>query len=163
MLVLADESQARKRIFEDHAGTWKATCDEHDGGKVYCRMFHIEKLTESHGKNFLQFGPAWTPDAVGFVVATFMGFQQGTTVRIGVDKFPRRDFTAPKDNSLMTAPDVAKEILAEMVKGHKQVVMFQTRTGARHLALVELGPFNELLVKVKQQMAKNKQSSAPLK
>ncbi|MEW8205252.1 MAG: hypothetical protein AB2746_03935, partial [Candidatus Thiodiazotropha taylori] len=36
----------RDHLFEERAGTWKATCDEMEQSKVYCRMFHIEQFGE---------------------------------------------------------------------------------------------------------------------
>ncbi|MCG8012566.1 MAG: hypothetical protein JAY64_12835 [Candidatus Thiodiazotropha weberae] len=91
----------RDHLFEERAGTWKATCDEMEQSKVYCRMFHIEQFGEWKAKNFIQLGPAWTPDSVGFVVATYQGFKAGTTVTIGIDKLSRHKITAPKGNNLV--------------------------------------------------------------
>ncbi len=146
----------RDHLFEERAGTWKATCDEMEDSKVYCRMFHIEQFGEWKTKNFVQVGPAWTPEAVGFVVATYLGFKEGTTVTIGIDKHDRFKFTASKSNNLMISPEVTEKILQQMEKGHKIVVTFNSHSGMRHLTLAELGPYNELLTKVKTQMAKNK-------
>jgi len=145
----------RNHLFEERAGTWKATCDEMEDSKVYCRMFHIEQFGEWKTKNFIQLGPAWTPDAVGFVVATYLGFKEGTTVTIGIDKHDRLKFTAPKSNNLMISPQVTEKILAQMKKGHKIVITFNSHSGVRHLTLAELQPYQELLTKVKKQMAKN--------
>ena len=144
-------------LFEERAGTWKATCDEMEDSKVYCRMFHIEQFGEWKTKNFVQIGPAWTPDSVGFVVATYLGFKEGTIVTIGIDKHKRYEITAPKGNNLMIRPEIARKILQEMENGHKIVVTFNSHSGVRHLSLTDLGPFNTLLVKVKKQMAKNNQ------
>ena len=104
----------RPHLFEERAGTWKATCDEMENSSVYCRMFHIEQFGEWSNKNFVQMGPAWTPDAVGFVVATYMGFKEGTTVTIGIDKNKRYEITAPKGNNLMLRPEITEKILREM-------------------------------------------------
>ncbi len=144
-------------LFEERAGTWKATCDEMEDGKVYCRMFHIEQFGEWKTKNFVQMGPAWTPDAVGFVVATYLGFKEGTTVSIGIDRHERYEITAPKGNNLMIRPEITEKILQEMESGHKIVVYFHSYSGVRQLSLADLGPFNTLLAKVKTQMAKNSQ------
>ena len=144
-------------LFEERAGTWKATCDEMEDSKVYCRMFHIEQFGEWKTRNFVQMGPAWTPDSVGFVVATYLGFKEGTIVTIGIDKHKRYEITAPKGNNLMIRPEIAGKILQEMENGHKIVVTFNSHSGVRHLSLTDLGPFNTLVVKVKKQMAKNKQ------
>ena len=147
----------QKHLFEERAGTWKATCDEMEDSKVYCRMFHIEQFGEWKTKNFVQLGPAWNPDAVGFVVATYLGFKQGSTVSIGIDKHKRHEVTAPKGNNLMLNPQDTEKILQEMENGHKIVVTFNSYSGVRHLALADLGPFKTLLAKVKVQMAKNSQ------
>ncbi|MET0069719.1 MAG: hypothetical protein ABW096_06735 [Candidatus Thiodiazotropha sp.] len=145
----------RDHLFEERAGTWKATCDEMEENRVYCRMFHIEQFGEWKAKNFIQVGPAWTPDSVGFVVATYQGFKAGTTVTIGIDRHSRHRITAPKGNNLMISPEIAAKILEEMEKGHKIVVTFNSHSGVRHLTLAELGPYQALLVKVKGQLAKN--------
>lgn len=147
----------QNHLFEERAGTWKATCDEMEDSKVYCRMFHIEQFGEWKTKNFVQIGPAWTPDAVGFVVATYLGFKEGTKVIIGIDKHKRYEITAPKGNNLMIRPEITEKILQEMENGHKIVVTFNSYSGVRHLSLTDLGPFNTLLIKVKKQMAKNDQ------
>ncbi|PUB79051.1 MAG: hypothetical protein DBO99_05155 [gamma proteobacterium symbiont of Ctena orbiculata] len=145
----------RDHLFEERAGTWKATCDEMEENRVYCRMFHIEQFGEWKAKNFIQVGPAWTPDSVGFVIATYQGFKAGTTVTIGIDRHSRHKITAPKGNNLMISPDIAAKILEEMEKGHKIVVTFNSHSGVRHLTLAELGPYQALLAKVKGQLAKN--------
>ena len=150
----------QKHLLEERAGTWKATCDEMQDGKVYCRMFHIEQFGEWKTKNFVQLGPAWNPDAVGFVVATYLGFKQGSTVSIGIDKHKRHEVTAPKGNNLMLSPQATEKILQEMESGHKIVVTFNSYSGVRHLTLADLGPFKMLLAKVKVQMAKNSQSES---
>ena len=150
----------RDHLFEERAGTWKATCDEMENSKVYCRMFHIEQFGEWKTKNFVQMGLAWTPEAVGFVVATYLGFKEGTTVSIGIDKHKRHEITAPKGNNLMISPEVTEKILQEMENGHKIVIYFHSYSGVRHLSLAELGPFKTLLAKVKVQMAKNSQSES---
>jgi|GEM_PF-3318207 len=144
-------------LFEERAGTWKATCDEMEANKVFCRMFHIEQFGEWKAKNFVQIGPAWTPDAVGLVVATYLGFKEGSTVSIGIDKNKRHEFTAPRGNNLMLSPEVTEKILQEMENGHKIVIYFRTNSGVRHLSLAELGPFNSLLLKVKKLMGINDQ------
>lgn len=149
---------SQKHLFEERAGTWKATCDEMEVGKIYCRMFHIEQFGEWKTKNFIQIGPAWTPDAAGFVVATYLGFKEGTTVTIGIDKHERHKLTAPKGNNLMLSPEISEKILQQMENGHKIVVTFNSHSGVRHLTLAELGPYQELLAKVKLQMTKNNQS-----
>ncbi|MBT2989200.1 MAG: hypothetical protein KME48_00800 [Candidatus Thiodiazotropha sp. (ex Ctena orbiculata)] len=149
----------RDHLFEERAGTWKATCDEMEENKVYCRMFHIEQFGEWKAKNFVQVGPAWTPDSVGFVVATYQGFKAGTTVTIGIDKRSRHKITAPKGNNLMISPESAAKILKEMEKGHKMVVTFNSHSGVRHLTLADLGSYKALLVKVKGYMAKNDQAT----
>lgn len=149
----------RNHLFEERAGTWKATCDEMEDSKVYCRMFHIEQFGEWKTRNFVQMGPAWTPDSVGFVVATYLGFKEGTIVTIGIDKHKRYEVTAPKGNNLMIRPEIAGKILQEMENGHKIVVTFNSHSGVRHLSLTDLGPFNTLLVKVKKQMAKNSKAA----
>ena len=148
----------RSHLFEERAGTWKATCDEMEDSKVYCRMFHIEQFGEFKTKNFVQVGLAWSPDAVGFVVATYLGFKEGTTVTIGIDKFERHKITAPKGNNLMLSPEAATRILKEMESGHKIVVTFNSHSGVRHLTLADLEPFQTLLAKVHQQMANNSSS-----
>ncbi|MEW8436480.1 MAG: hypothetical protein AB2629_20885 [Candidatus Thiodiazotropha sp.] len=145
----------RDHLFEERAGTWKATCDEMEENRIYCRMFHIEQFGEWKAKNFIQVGPAWTPDSVGFVIATYQGFKAGTTVTIGIDRHSRHKITAPKGNNLMISPDIAAKILEEMEKGHKIVVTFNSHSGVRHLTLAELGPYQALLAKVKGQLAKN--------
>lgn len=147
----------RDHLFEERAGTWKATCDEMEDSKVYCRMFHIEQFGEWQTKNFIQVGPAWTPDAVGLVIATYLGFKEGTTVTVGIDKYERHKFTAPKGNNMMVSPEITEKILQEMENGHKLVVTYNSHSGVRHLTLAELGPYNDLLAKVKVQMAKNNQ------
>lgn len=154
---MAIQAIQREHLFEERAGTWKATCDEMEDHQVYCRMFHIEQFGEWKTKNFIQLGPAWTPDSVGFVIATYLGFKEGTTVTIGIDKNDRYDVTAPKGNNLMIRPEITEKMLSEMEGGNKIVVTFHSYTGVRHLTLADLGPFNELLVKVKSQMAKNSQ------
>lgn len=145
-------------LFEERAGTWKATCDELEDSRIYCRMFHIEQFGEWKTKNFVQLGPAWTPEAVGFVIATYLGFKPGTTVSIGIDKHNRHKLTAPQGNNLMISPEDTRKILQEMENGHKIVVTFNSYSGVRHLSLADLGPFKTLLAKVKTQMAKNSQS-----
>ncbi len=150
----------QSHLFEERAGTWKATCDEMEDGKVYCRMFHIEQFGEWKTKNFVQLGPAWNPDAVGFVIATYLGFKQGTTVSIGIDKHKRHEVTAPKGNNLMLSPQATERILQEMENGNKIVVTFNSHSGVRHLSLADLGAFKTLLAKVKVQMAKNSQSES---
>lgn len=150
----------RDHLFEERAGTWKATCDEMEDSKVYCRMFHIEQFSEWKTKNFVQLGPAWTPDSVGFVVATYLGFKEGTTVSIGIDKHNRHKLTAPKGNNLMLSPENTAKILQEMENGHKIVITFNSHSGVRHLSLAELGPFKTLLAKVKVQMEKNNQPAS---
>lgn len=144
-------------LLEERAGTWKATCDEMENSSVYCRMFHIEQFGEWNNKNFVQMGPAWTPDAVGFVVATYMGFKEGTTVTIGIDKNKRYEITAPKGNNLMLRPEISEKILKEMENGHKIVITLRSHSGVRHLSLADLSPFKALLAKVKIQLAKNSQ------
>ena len=57
----------------------------------------------------------------------------------------------------MIRPEIAGKILREMENGHKIVVTFNSYSGVRHLSLTDLAPFNALLVKVKNQMAKNNQ------
>ena len=146
----------RDHLFEERAGTWKATCDEMEDSKVYCRMFHIEQFGEWKTKNFVQVGPAWTPDAVGFVVATYLGFKEGTTVTVGIDKHERHKFTAPKNNNLMISPEVTEKILQQMENGNRIVVTFNSHSGVRHLTMTDLEPYKDLLAKVKKQMAKNK-------
>ncbi len=123
-------------------------------------MFHIEQFGEWKAKNFVQMGPAWTPDAVGFVVATYLGFKEGTTVTVGIDKHERHNLTAPKGNNLMLSPEGSAKILEEMENGHKIVVTFSSHSGVRHLTLAELAPYQELLAKVKIQMAKNNPSES---
>jgi invasion protein IalB len=145
----------RAHLFEERAGTWKATCDEMEDGQVYCKMFHIEQFGEWKAKNFVQLGPAWTPDAVGFVVATYLGFKAGTTVTIGVDKHERHQFTAPRGNNLMLSPEVTEKILREMESGRTMVVYFHSYSGVRQLSMADLGAFNTLMAKVKLQMADN--------
>lgn len=145
----------QSHLFEERAGTWKATCDEMEDSRVYCRIFHIEQFGEWKTKNFVQMGLAWTPEAVGFVVATYLGFKEGTTVSVGIDKYDRHKITAPKGNNLMLSPEPATKILKEMESGHKIVVTFKSHSGVRHLSLADLGPFNTLLAKVKKQMAQN--------
>ena len=144
-------------LFEERAGTWKATCDEMEDSRVYCRMFHIEQFGEWKTRNFVQIGPAWTPDSLGFVVATDLGFQDGTIVTIGIDTHKRYEITAPKRNNLMIRPEIAGKLPREMENGHRIVVTFNSYSGVRHLSLTDLAPFNALLVKVKNQMAKNNQ------
>ena len=150
----------KEHLFEERAGSWKATCDEMEQGKVYCRMFHIEQFGEWKTKNFVQMGPAWTPDAVGFVVATYLGFKEGTTVTVGIDKHPRHELTAPKGNNLMLSPERSDKILEEMASGNKIVLTFNSHSGVRHLSLAELGPYQALLAKVKSRLAKNGRSAA---
>lgn len=145
----------RNHMFEERAGTWKATCDEMEDSQVYCRMFHIEQFGEWKAKNFIQLGVAWSPDAVGFVVATYLGFKEGSTVTIGIDKHKRYEITAPKGNNLMIRPEVTEKILKEMETGHKIVATFNTHSGVRHLTLANLDTFQKLQAKVKSQMAKN--------
>jgi hypothetical protein len=149
----------RGHLFEERAGTWKATCDEMEDSQVYCRMFHIEQFGEWKTKNFVQLGPAFSPEAAGFVVATYLGFKEGTTVTIGIDKHSRHKITAPKGNNLMIGPELTGKILRQMESGNKIVLTFNSHSGVRHLSLVELGPFQELLAKVKLQMANNDQSA----
>ncbi len=148
----------RDHLFEERAGTWKATCDEMEDSKVYCRMFHIEQFGEWKTRNFVQLGPAFSPEAVGFVIATYLGFKQGTTVTIGIDKYDRHKITAPKGNNLMIGPEVTGAILQQMEKGHKIVVTFNSHSGVRHLTLADLAAYKQLLAKVKLQMANNDQS-----
>lgn len=148
----------REHLFEERAGTWKATCDTMDDSKVYCRMFHIEQFGEWKTKNFVQLGPAFSPEAAGIVVATYLGFKEGTTVTIGIDKYSRHKITAPKGNNLTLSPEASATILQEMETGHKIVITFNSHSGVRHLSLADLGPYRELLAKVKVQMAKNSQS-----
>ncbi len=150
----------RDHLFEERAGTWKATCDEMEDSKVYCRMFHIEQFGEWKTKNFVQLGPAFSPEADGFVVATYLGFKEGTTVTIGIDKHSRHKITAPKGNNLMIGPEVTETILQQMESGNKIVITFNSHSGVRHLSLAELGPYKDLLAKVKVQMAKNAQSGS---
>ncbi|MES9860158.1 MAG: hypothetical protein ABW157_00340 [Candidatus Thiodiazotropha sp. LLP2] len=152
----------RDHLFEEQAGTWKATCDEMQDNKVYCRMFHIEQFGEWKTKNFVQLGPAFSPEAAGFVVATYLGFKEGTTVTIGIDKLDRHQITAPKGNNLMINPEVTENILQQMENGNKIVLTFNSYSGVRHLALVDLGPYKELLVKVKGQLAKNNLASSAI-
>lgn len=147
----------KSHLFEERAGTWKATCDRMEDSQVYCRMFHIEQFGEWKTKNFVQLGPAWSPDAVGFVIATYLGFKEGTMVTLGIDKNERHEFTAPRGNNLMTSPQVAKKILQEMETGNKVVVYFHSYSGVQQLSLADLGPYKKLLAKVKNQMAKNSQ------
>ncbi|MBT8145701.1 MAG: hypothetical protein KJN90_02555, partial [Gammaproteobacteria bacterium] len=85
----------RDHLFEERADTWKATCDIMEDSKVYCRMFHIEQFGEWKTKNFVQLGPAFSPEAAGLVVAPYLGFKEGTTVTIGIDKHSRHKITAP--------------------------------------------------------------------
>lgn len=150
----------REHLFEERAGTWKATCDTMEDSRVYCRMFHIEQFGEWKTKNFVQLGPAFSPEAAGFVVATYLGFKEGTTVTIGIDKYSRHKITAPKGNNLMLSPEFSAKILQEMENGHKIVITFNSHSGVRHLSLADLGPYKELLGKVKVQMAKNDQSAS---
>ena len=145
----------RNHLFHERAGTWKATCDKMEAGKVYCRMFHIEQFGEWKTKNFVQLGPAFSPEAEGFVVATYLGFKEGTTVTIGIDKHERHEITAPKGNNLMLSPEVSKKILEQMENGNKIVLTFNSYSGVKHLTLADLAPYKALLAKVKQQMAKN--------
>ena len=147
----------KSHLFEERAGTWKATCDEMENSKVYCKMFHIEQFGEWKAKNFLQVGLAWTPETVGFVVATYLGFKEGKKVTIGIDTNKRHEVTAPKGNNLMIRPEIAQKILKEMENGNKFVVTFHSYSGVRHLSLADLGAFNKLLAKVKTNMAKNDQ------
>ncbi len=149
----------KDHLFEQRAGTWKATCDQMEDSKVYCRMFHIEQFGEWKAKNFVQLGPAWTPESVGFVVATYLGFKAGTTVTVGIDKHERHKLTAPKGNNLMVSPQAAEKIIQEMENGHKLVLTFNTHSGVRYLTLADLGPYKELLAKVKLQIAKNGQTA----
>ncbi|MET0024003.1 MAG: hypothetical protein ABW085_07070 [Sedimenticola sp.] len=150
----------RDHLFEERAGTWKATCDEMEDSKVYCRMFHIEQFGEWKTKNFVQIGPAFSPDAAGFVVATYLGFKEGTTVTIGIDKHDRHKITAPKGNNLMIGPEVTQAILQQMENGNKIVLTFNSHSGVRHLTLADLGAYKELLAKVKVHMAKNSQAAS---
>jgi invasion protein IalB len=148
----------REHLFEERAGTWKATCDEMEDNKVYCRIFHIEQFGEWKTKNFIQLGLAFSPEAAGFVAATYLGFKAGTTVTIGIDKHSRHEITAPKGNNLMIGPEVTETILQQMENGHKIVLTFNSYSGVRHLTLAELPPFKTLLAKVRMWMAKNSQS-----
>lgn len=150
----------RDHLFEERAGTWKATCDELEDRKIYCRIFHIEQFGEWKAKNFVQLGPAWNPEAVGFVIATYLGFKEGTTVTVGIDKHERLKITAPKGNNLMIGPEVTETILQQMENGNKIVLTFNSYSGVRHLTLTDLGPYKELLAKVKVQMGKNSQASS---
>lgn len=145
----------REHLFEERAGTWKATCDEMEDSKVYCRMFHIEQFGEWKTKNFVQLGLAWSSEAAGFVVATYLGFKAGTTVTIGIDKHSRHEITAPKGNNLMIGPELTETILQQMENGNKIVLTFNSYSGVRHLTLADLAPFKTLLAKVKMQMATN--------
>ena len=145
----------RDHLFEERAGTWKATCDEMEDKQVYCRIFHIEQFGEWKTKNFVQLGIAWSPEAVGLVVATYLGFKEGTTVTVGIDTHERHKLTAPKGNNLMLSPEATAKILKEMEAGNRIVVTFNSHSGVRHLSLADLGPFKTLLAKVKKQMAKN--------
>ncbi|NNJ90651.1 MAG: hypothetical protein HKP55_03150, partial [Gammaproteobacteria bacterium] len=129
----------KSHLFEERAGTWKATCDRMEDNKVYCRMFHIEQFGEWKAKNFVQIGPAWSPNAVGFVIATYLGFKEGTTVTLGIDKHERHEFTAPRGNNLMTSPEVAKKILEQMENGSKVVIYFNSYSGVQQLSLADLG------------------------
>lgn len=147
----------RQYLFEERAGTWKATCDQMEEGHVFCRTFHIEQFGEWKTKNFVQIGPAWTPDTVGFVVATYLGFKEGTKVTIGIDMNKRHEITAPKGNNLMIRPEIAKKILEEMASGNKIVVTFNSYSGVRHLSLADLDGFKTLLAKVIDQMEVNTQ------
>jgi invasion protein IalB len=149
----------REHLFEERAGTWKATCDEMEDRQVYCRMFHIEQFGEWKTKNFVQFGPAFSPEAAGFVIATYLGFKEGTTVTIGIDKHSRHKITASKGNNLMIGPEVTDTILGQMENGNKIVITFNSHSGVRHLSLAELEPFQRLLAKVKRQLANNDQSA----
>ena len=148
----------REHLFEERAGTWKATCDIMEDSEVYCRMFHIEQFGEWKTKNFVQLGSAFSPEAAGLVVATYLGFKEGTTVTIGIDKYSRHKITAPKGNNLMLSPEASAKILEEMEHGHKIVLTFNSYSGVRHLTLADLGPYQQLLAKVKVQMAKNDRS-----
>ena len=94
------------------------------------------------------------------MVATYLGFKEGTTVTIGIDKHSRHKITAPKGNNLMIGPEVTESILQQMENGHKIVITFNSHSGVRHLSLADLGPYQELLAKVKEHMAKNDQSGS---
>lgn len=142
----------KDHLFEQRVGSWKATCDEMEDRQVYCRMFHIEQFGEWKTKNFIQLGPAWTPETVGFVVATYLGFKEGTTVSIGIDMNERYRITAPKGNNLMIRPEITEKMLQQMEQGHKLVITFNSYTGVRHLSLVDLAPYKTLLAKVKTRM-----------
>ncbi len=151
------------RVLEERAGSWKATCDEMEGAGIFCRIFHIEQFGEWKTRNFIQAGPAWTPDTVGLVVATYLGFKEGTTVSIGIDRHGRHVLTAPKGNNLMISPAITEKIIEEMATGHKIVIDFHSYSGVRHLSLADLGPFKDLLAKVKTQLAKNSPTDAARK
>ncbi|MEG3638604.1 hypothetical protein [Magnetococcus sp. PR-3] len=141
-------------VFTERAGPWRAACDRVPADdKVYCRIFYIETFSEFRGKNFVQFGPAWAPDQVGIVLATYLEFRDSTEIRIGVDKHERHVVPARGTNNIMLGPERAKPLMEQMATGNKMVVDFYTKSGVHHLALADLTIYKEMLKKVQGVMA----------
>jgi hypothetical protein len=145
---------ASKHSFQETRGLWKAVCDkEKESGKSYCRIMTIDKFGSGKNTNFVNYGIAWAPDAVGLIVATYMGFRKETQVVVGVDKHERLKFRAPPQrNNLSIGPKVTRKLLELMLKGKKMVVYFTPMAGIRHLSLVELKDFQDLHKKVQDVM-----------
>lgn len=148
---------ATKHSFQETKGLWKAVCDkEKESGNSFCRIMTIDKFGGGKSTNFVNFGIAWAPDAMGLIVATYMGFRQETQIVVGVDKFERLKFRAPTQrNNLSIGPKVTKKLLEQMLKGQKMVVYFTPMSGIKHLSLVELKDFQDLHKKVSDVMKPN--------
>jgi hypothetical protein len=147
---------ATKHTFSETKGLWKAVCDkEKESGNSYCRIMSIDKWGTGPNTNFVNFGIAWAPDAMGFVIATYMGFRKETEIIVGVDKHERLKFKAPTTNNISIGPKVSKGLLEQMLAGNKMVVYFTPMMGEKNLTLVKLKDFQELHKKVMEIMKPN--------
>ena len=139
-------------IAEDKA--WKATCDKAPDVKgLFCRIMTTDKYMAGKNPSFVHFGMAWSPESMGFVVASYMGFKKESQVTMGVDKHQRIQVPSSQTNTLSLGPVVAKPLLEQMLGGHKIVLYFYPKTGVRHLSLVDLAGFKSLHGKVRELMA----------
>lgn len=155
-LAVSDNITARqKHVFVEESDGWKATCDRApDVEGVFCRIMAIDRYKAGANPSFVHFGMAWAPEAMGFVIASYMGFKEESSVKIGVDRHERFSVPGSRTNTISLGPRIAEPLLAQMLSGHKMVLYFFPKTGVRHLTLVDLDGFKVLHEKLEAFMAK---------
>lgn len=143
----------KKHEYVEQNKAWKATCDRAPDVKgLFCRIMTTDKYMAGKNPSFVHFGIAWTPETMGFVVASYMGFKEESKVTVGVDRHKRITIPSARGNNISLGPVVARPLLEQILSGHKIVLYFYPKTGVRHLSLVDLSGFRALHGKVSSLM-----------